>query len=143
MPDAAYYRRWRAQHPEYQERERERSRRRRASGARGDRSGEYRRRRARERAAREAQERLEAEAREHPILTEARDYVRRWSRRKPDTRTAVYSDVYEEMVAEVVLALCEGRPAYDGLNRATRAERAWYEHNWTGRGLVDIDRLAA
>jgi hypothetical protein len=129
--DPDYWKKWRAAHPEYKERERERARARRANGERRDRSQEYRNRRVKERAAQAVQECLDREAQEHPLLMEAKEYVRRKGIR-PDGRTHVATDYYDECVAEVVLSLLLGQRPQSGYVRAWRARKAWYDHNLTG-----------
>lgn len=129
MPDAAYWRRWREEHPEYRERERERGRRRRAAG-RGDRSAEYRARRDRERAKREAQAELDRQAANHPILTAAREVAA--SVVRPDRRTLYVDPLYEDAVSVAAEALWShrGQPraqdvARDAVASFVRSERAY------------------
>lgn len=130
--DPDYWRRWRAEHPDYVQRERERKRRQRAEGRRGDRSAEYRARRAKERAARAAQAALDAEASEHPTLTAARVVAE--SVVRPDRRSVVVDPLYEDAVAVAAETLWRFRYRSRAVREAAairhvteyvRSERRW------------------
>lgn len=122
--DAAYYRAWRADNPEYRRREAERSRRRRLAGARGDRTAEYARqrvRRAEQRAIARGDNGCAIES--HPILDVARVVAGRYVR--PDRRSVVYTTTYEDAVAEAAVALVEHRDPEMAVSGYLRAEHAW------------------
>lgn len=99
MPDAAYYRRWRADHPEYAARQNElRAERRRRLG-RGDRRAEYSRRPSR------AIPAVGAMHVGHDLFDQARRIV--GPRRT--ALTTVYDPLYDDLLSEATLALLEGR----------------------------------
>ena len=105
MPDAAYYREWRKTHPEYRKRQNLLRKERRKKQGRGDRSREHKRR---------SQRRLQATGDngwclESSLIRKAKELALRV--KKPDLRTVVYDDCYEELVCVCVLALCEGKDA--------------------------------
>ena len=125
--DPDYWKKWRAAHPEYAERERQRSRKRRERG-RGDRTSEYRARAARLRAAREAEAPPLLDT--HPLIKEARRYVSRWV--SQDRRDRVYRDDYDEAVSEVLLATSEGFQMHTGYMRWRRKRDPWQDNVWTG-----------
>ena len=115
MPDAAYYRAWRAAHPEYRERQnRLRAERRRRKG-RGDRSQEYARRRSR------AFPPLPAMHLGHELFELARRIVgpRRTS------LVTLYDPLYDDLLSEATLALIEGRDPQDAIRRYGAAERTF------------------
>jgi len=124
LPDAAYYREWRKAHPEYRKKQNLLRRERRKRKGREDRSEEYKRRgktylaRASEK---HVQERLQATGDngwclESSLIRKAKELALRV--KKPDLRTTVYDDTYEELVCVCVLALCEG-------NDPEEAMKAW------------------
>lgn len=124
MNDAAYYRAWRAAHPEYRRRESERSRRRRLAGARGDRSAEY----ARQRERRAEQRRLRSAdngsvQQDHPILDAARAIAAPLVR--PDRRALLNRPTWEDAVAEAAAAIVAGEDAREAVQFYLRGERAW------------------
>ncbi len=110
MVDAAYHRAWRAAHPEYRARQnRLRNERRRTTG-RGDRSGEYARRRSR------AIPPLPGLHAGHALFDRARQVVGPCR----STLVTLHDALYDDLVSEATLALVEGRDAHDAI-RAYRA----------------------
>lgn len=115
MPDAAYYRSWRAAHPEYRERQNcLRAERRRRVG-RGDRTQEYARRRSR------ALPPMPAMHLGHDLFEMARRIVgpRRTS------LVTLYDPLYDDLLSEATLALIEGRDPEDAVRRYGAAERTF------------------
>jgi hypothetical protein len=115
LPDAAYYRSWRAAHPEYRERQnRLRAERRRRKG-RGDRTQEYARRRSR------ALPPVPAMHLGHDLFEIARRVVgpRRTS------LVTLYDPLYDDLLSEATLALIEGRDPEDAVRRYGAAERTF------------------
>jgi hypothetical protein len=106
-----YWRRWRAAHPAYRERERERGRTRRRAGYRSPTSPRVR---------------VEPEAVQsapHPLLTWAQELAA--SIVREDGRTRLSDELYADVVGEILLARLERQ---DPVARATawlRAERSW------------------
>jgi hypothetical protein len=122
MPDAAYYRAWRAAHPEYRAREAARSRRR--ERVRGDRSAEYarqRERRAEQRRRRDGEDGWTEQL--HPILDEARVIALHHVR--PDRRSVLMRPTFDDAVSEAALALLVGDDPTDAVQRYLRSERDW------------------
>jgi len=119
--DPDYWRKWRAAHPEYVAREKERSRKRRANGQRGDRTIEYRNRAARLRVAREAVA-LPTLA-THPLMRCAHCLVSSIVQR--DMRHRVYRDLYDDAVAEVLMAWVTGERPMDAIKRARSYASSW------------------
>jgi hypothetical protein len=99
MPDAAYYRAWRAAHPEYRARQTRLRRERRERLGRGDRSAEYARRRSR------AVPPLLGMHVGHELFDQARKIVgpRRTS------LVILHDPLYDDLLSEATLALIEGR----------------------------------
>lgn len=113
MPDAAYFRAWRAKHPEYRDRQnRLRNERRRRQG-RGLRGPEYRKRKSR------AIPPIEPFV--HPLLERARAIVgpRRTS------LTTLYDPLHDDLVAEAALALVEGRDPVQAVRSYRSTEHRW------------------
>ena len=126
--DAEYYRRYRAEHPEYRQRQRERARKRRQEGRRGNRSQEYKRRAAKKRLAREQPTGLDTD----PMLQRARAYAAKHA--YVDGRTSVKSDLYDELVSEVLLAMVTKESRAERVQAWKRENRTWHAHNITGSG---------
>ena len=113
MADAAYYRAWRAAHPEYKERENRRRTERRRLNGRGDRSAEYRRRRSR------AIPPLPPLHDGHDLFEEARRIV--GPRRT--TLMSLHDPLHDDLLSEATLALIEGRDPQEAI-RSFRS-REW------------------
>ena len=111
MPDAAYYRAWRAAHPEYRKRETKRSATRKVTVGRGDRSAEYKKRAAKLAQSREP---IPALHQGHELFDQARTFVTT----SIDKRDYVYDPLRDELISVAVLALLSG----DDPRAAVRAE---------------------
>jgi len=117
---AEYYRTYRKTHPEYRARQNAlRNERRRAFG-RGDRSREY---------TSKVQRTLRANGEngqclESSVVRKAKAIVMEVSR--PDRRTTLWDDKHEDLVGEVVVALCEG-------SDPAAAMREWMSGYWFRR----------
>lgn len=98
--NAEYYRRYRAEHPAYREREKQRLRQRRRRGKRNY-VKEYQQRKRRR-----LQDDADGVLLESSLIRKAKQLALRVKR--PDMRTHVYDDCYEELVCVCALALCEG-----------------------------------
>jgi hypothetical protein len=115
VPDAAYYRAWRAAHPEYRERQnRLRAQRRRRIG-RGDRSQEYARRRSR------TMPQIPAMHLGHDLFEMARRIV--GPRRS--SLVTLYDPLYDDLLSEATLALIEGRDPAEAVRRYGATERSF------------------
>ncbi len=115
MADAAYYRAWRAAHPDYRERQnRLRNERRRRDG-RGDRSAESARRRSR------AIPPLPGLHMGHDLFTRAREIVGP----RQSTLVTLHDPLYDDLVSEATLALIEGRDPSDAIRSYGSRERAF------------------
>jgi len=115
MADAAYYRAWRAAHPEYRERQnRIRNERRRRLG-RGDRSAEYAKRPSR------AIPGLPSLHLGHDLFERARRIV--GPRRSK--LTTLYDPLYDDILSEATLALLEGRDPTEAIRVYGARERAF------------------
>ena len=115
MPDASYYRAWRAAHPEYRARQNcLRNERRRLRG-RGDRSAEYAARRSR------AIPPIPGLHDGHDLFAEARRIV--GPRRT--TLVSLHDPLYDDLLSEATLALIEGRDAQDAVRRYASRERSF------------------
>ena len=115
MPDAAYYRSWRAAHPEYRKRQNRLRAERRKRDGRGDRSREYALRRSR------AIPPVPAMHLGHELFDIARSVV-------GPRRTALatlYDPLYDDLVSEATLALIEGRDPEVAVRRYGAAERSF------------------
>ncbi len=115
MSNAAYYRAWRAAHPEYRARQnRLRNERRRRHG-RGDRSAEYAHRASR------AMAPVPGLHIGHTLFERARQIV------GPRTTTLVslHDPLYDDLVSEATLALIEGRDPRDAIRAYGARERAF------------------
>ena len=109
-----YWRRWRAAHPAYRDRERERAKARRQAGYRSPKT----------RRARAVVEPIEVEL--HPLLTWAQELAAGIVRE--DGRARLSDELYPDVVSEILLARLERQ---DPVARATawlRAERSWRHH---------------
>jgi hypothetical protein len=115
MADAAYYRAWRAAHPEYRARQnRLRAERRRLKG-RGDRSAEYRRRRSR------ALPPIPPLHDGHHLFEEARRVV--GPRRT--TLVTLHDPLHDDLLSEATLALIEGRDPREAIRSFRAREKAF------------------
>lgn len=115
MPDAAYFRAWRAAHPEYRARQnRLRNERRRRHG-RGDRSAEYAKRASR------AIPSIPGLHLGHDLFDRARRIV---GPRK-STLVSLHDPLYDDLVSEAALALIEGRDPSDAVRAYGARERAF------------------
>jgi hypothetical protein len=115
MPAAAYYRAWRAAHPEYRARQnRLRAERRRLNG-RGDRSAEYKARPSL------ALPPIPELHQGHPFFDRARAIV--GPRRS--TLTVLADPLPDDLIAVAVLALVEGADPREAVRRFKAIERAW------------------
>jgi hypothetical protein len=115
MPDAAYFRAWRAAHPEYRARQnRLRNERRRCSG-RGDRSAEYRQRQSR------AIPGVPGLHVGHLLFEEARRIVGQ----RRSTLATLHDPLHDDLLSEATLALLEGRDPVDAIRRYGATERAF------------------
>jgi hypothetical protein len=115
MADAAYYRSWRAAHPEYRARQnRLRAERRRLNG-RGDRSAEYARRRSR------CIPSIPPMHDGHYLFERARDIVgpRRTS------LVALHDPLHDDLLSEATLALIEGRDPHEAIRSFRSRELAF------------------
>jgi len=136
--DPAYWKKWRAAHAEYRERERARSQQRRLEGRRGDRSDEYRKRSARSRADREAE--LPPALDAHPLMRCAVCMVSAVMKR--DRRDYVFDDLFEDAVAEALLSWASGEDPMVGIKRARSSAIGWRAKNVTGspdRYVPEVD----
>lgn len=114
--DPDYWKKWRAAHPAYREREKARSR---LSKHHGDRVGQ--RARARERLLRSRADLGWVET-SHPLLDAATAIVVRYVR--PDRRTVLFDPLYEDAVMTAVLAILEGADPAEATSCFLRAERS-------------------
>jgi len=115
MPDAAYFRAWRAAHPEYRARHnRLRTERRRRQG-RGDRRTEYAQRRSR------ALPSMPGLHIGHELFEQARRIVgpRRTS------LIEVYDPLHDDLLSEATLAILEGRDPAEAVRRYGARERSF------------------
>jgi hypothetical protein len=115
VPDAAYYRAWRAAHPEYRDRQNRLRAQRRQRNGRGDRSREYAQRRSR------ALPPMPAMHLGHDLFEKARHIVgpRRTS------LVTLYDPLYDDLLSEATLALIEGRDPEDAIRRYGATERSF------------------
>jgi hypothetical protein len=119
MADAAYFRAWRAAHPDYRARQNQiRNERRRRQG-RGDRSAEYAHRRARATAT--ATQPIPDLHHGHDLFEEARRIVgpRRTS------LVVLYDPLYDDLLSEATLALIEGRDPQVAVQQYGTRERSY------------------
>jgi hypothetical protein len=115
MPDAAYFRAWRAAHPEYRARQnRLRNERRRRLG-RGDRSAEYRRRPSRSIPG------VPALHLGHHLFEEARRIVGH----RHSTLASLHDPLHDDLLSEATLALLEGRDPVEAVRRYGAMERSF------------------
>jgi len=115
VPDAAYYRSWRAAHPEYRERQNRLRAERRKRDGRGDRGREYASRRSR------AIPPVPAMHLGHELF----DTARRVVGPRRTGLVALYDPLYDDLVSEATLALIEGRDPEDAVRRYGSAERSF------------------
>src|SRR6478735_6795232 len=115
MPDAAYFRAWRAAHPAYRERQnRLRNERRRRFG-RGDRSAEYRRRASR------AIPGVPGLHLGHALFEDARRIVGQ----RRSSLVALHDPLHDDLLSEATLALLEGRDPIVAVRRYGATERTY------------------
>lgn len=115
--DPAYWRKWRAAHPEYRQRQnRLRSERRKATG-RGDRQAEYTRRPSR------AIPDIPPLHQGHSLLDRARAIVERF--RRPDQRATLVDPLYDDMIGEAVVALLVGYDPVMTIQKTLHDEWQW------------------
>lgn len=115
MTDAAYFRAWRAAHPEYRARQKAiRNERRRRLG-REDRSIEYARRASR------VIPPMPALHHGHPLFDEARALV------GPNRSglTVLHDPLYDDLISVATLAILRGQDAVEEVRRFRAAETAW------------------
>jgi hypothetical protein len=115
MTDAAYYRAWRAAHPEYRARQNRLRNERRARTGRGDRSAEYARRQSR------AAPPIPTLLVGHSLFDEARKVVGP----RVTSLVQLHDPLYDDLVAEATLALVEGRDPKDAVRAYGARERAF------------------
>lgn len=115
MPDASYYRAWRAAHPEYRARQNRLRNERRQMRGRGDRTAEYARRRSR------AIPPIPGLHDGHDLFEEARRIVgpRRTS------LISLHDPLYDDLLSEATLALIEGRDPQDAVRDYASRERSF------------------
>jgi len=115
MSDAAYYRAWRAAHPEYRARQnRLRNERRRRRG-RGDRTAEYAARASR------ATPPVPGLHVGHDLF----DLARRIVGPRRTTLVMLHDPLYDDLMSEATLALIEGRDPEDAVRRYRARERSF------------------
>lgn len=115
MPDAAYFRAWRASHPGYRARQNVlRNERRRRTG-RGDRTVEYQRRRSR------AIPDIPGLHLGHDLFEQARRVVGQ----RRTTLIALHDPLHDDLLSEATLALLEGRDPVEAIRRYGSKERAF------------------
>ena len=88
--------------------------------------------RARERRAADAAFVIPAPYTGSDVFDHARLIVHKHARLKPDTRTRVYGDQFEDCVGEVVVALIEGSCAISAIHRFRKREWDWRRFCLTG-----------
>lgn len=115
MPDASYYRAWRAAHPEYRVRQNRLRQERRHRQGRDDRSAEYARRRSRAIAP------VPGLHCGHDLFEQARRIV--GPRRT--TLVTLYDPLYDDLLSVATLALIEGRDAEEAVRRYGAQERSF------------------
>lgn len=115
MTTAAYFRAWRAAHPEYRARQNRLRNERRHRAGRGDRAAEYAARRSR------AMPPMPGLHRGHTLFERARQIV------GPRTTTLISlaDPLYDDLVSEATLALIEGRDPTDAIRAYGARERAF------------------
>jgi hypothetical protein len=116
---AEYYRKWRASNPEYRKRQNELRKKRRAEKGREDRQREY----ANQKVQRRRKNGDNGQLLESSVVRKAREVVLK--RRKPDIRNDLYNDAFEDLVGEVVLALCEGKDPGEVMDVWIKEANAW------------------
>ncbi len=115
--DPDYWKKWRAAHQAYREREKRRSRDR-TTKSHGDRAGQYQRRRERLRVRRAEHGWVESN---HPILDDATLATQNHIR--PDRRTHYLDPLYEDCLMSAVLAILEGSDPHEAIKSTLHAER--------------------
>ena len=93
------------------------------SRGKGDRRGQYLRRRQRLLLANGDNGTTE---RWHPVLVEAWEHARRHI--SPDRRAALHRPTFEDAVSEAVLALVAGEDPHEAVRRFVRYDRDWLMH---------------
>lgn len=115
MADAAYFRAWRAAHPDYRARQNHLRNERRRRLGRGDRTLEYRRRQSR------AIPAIPDLHLGHDLFEEARRIV---GQRRTSLLTLA-DPLHDDLISEATLALLEGRDPIDAIRRYGAVERAF------------------
>lgn len=120
MTAAAYFRDWRAAHPEYRTRETRRVAARRRHLGREDRTTEYANARAR-RVSRAPTEPMPILHLGHPLFDQARAVV------GPDRSglTVLRDPLYDDLISVATLAILQGRDPAEDVRRFRAAEFAW------------------
>jgi hypothetical protein len=115
MRDPAYYRAWRAAHPEYRARQNRLRNERRARNGRGDRSAEYAQRKSR------ALPPMPGLHVGHDVFELAREVV------GPRSTTLVHlaDQLYDDLLSEATLAFIEGRDPTEAVRAYGARERAF------------------
>ena len=126
MPDAAYYRAWRAAHPEYRARQNHLRNERRKRHGRGDRTAEYARRLSR------AIPSVPGLHLGHDLFEQARRIV---GPRRTGL-TTLYDPLYDDLLSEATLALLEGRDPADAIRHYRTSEQVF------GRVTRPLDEAA-
>ena len=115
MPDAAYFRAWRAAHPEYRERQNRLRNERRPRNGRGDRAAEYRRRQSR------AIPSVPGLHLGHRLFEQARRIVGE----RRTSLTTLHDPLHDDLLSEATLALLEGRDPVEAIRRYGAMERTF------------------
>ena len=115
MPDAAYFRAWRAAHPGYRDRQNKLRNERRRRQGRGDRRAEHRRRPSR------AVPGVPGLHLGHHLFEEARRIVGQ----RRSTLTALHDPLHDDVLSEATLALLEGRDPIEAIRRYGATERTY------------------
>jgi hypothetical protein len=115
MTDAAYYRAWRAAHPEYRARQNRVRNQRRARKGRGDRAAEYARRPSR------AMPPMPGLHSGHPLFDQARAIV--GPRRT--TLVQLHDPLYDDLISVATLAILEGHDPKEAVRAYGARERAF------------------
>jgi len=126
VPDAAYFRAWRAAHPGYRARQNRLRNERRSRDGRGDRTLEYRQRPSR------ALPGVPGLHLGHALFEEARRIVGQ----RRTTLTVLHDPLHDDLLSEATLALLEGRDPRDAIRRYGATERAY------GRLTCPLDEAA-
>lgn len=127
--DAAYFRTWRAEHPEYRERQKAVRRARRLLVGRSDRSAE-----SRNRPSRAIQSLPLPQLHQgHPLFDKARELVGP----ERSTLTTLVDPLYEDLLSVAVVALLQGLRPYMVRRRVERYRRRERRWGWSTTTLND------